>query len=91
MLYSEVIIVCPQIRTKHINTLFGQNGGNLEAESGGTTRFVNGPQFLHILSQMQPIHNIVSYFLKILLAMHGERLPFYSARASSVRIAAVSQ
>jgi len=25
MLYSEIIAVCPQIHTKHINTLCGQN------------------------------------------------------------------
>jgi hypothetical protein len=25
MLYSEIIAVCSQIRTKHINTLCGQN------------------------------------------------------------------
>jgi len=25
MLYGEIIAVCSQIRTKHINTLFGQN------------------------------------------------------------------
>jgi hypothetical protein len=25
MLYSEIIAVCSQIQTKHINTLFGQN------------------------------------------------------------------
>jgi len=25
MLYSEIIAICPQIHTKHINTLCGQN------------------------------------------------------------------
>jgi hypothetical protein len=25
MLYSEILAVCPQIHTKHINTLCGQN------------------------------------------------------------------
>jgi hypothetical protein len=25
MLYREIIVVCSQIHTKHINTLFGQN------------------------------------------------------------------
>ena len=25
MLYREIIIVCPQINTKHISSLFGQN------------------------------------------------------------------
>ena len=25
MLYSEIIAICSQIHTKHINTLFGQN------------------------------------------------------------------
>jgi hypothetical protein len=31
MLYSEIIAVCSQIHTKHINTLCGQNAGFLGA------------------------------------------------------------
>ena len=36
MLYSEIIAVCSQIHTKHINTLCGQNVEFLNAKPGGT-------------------------------------------------------
>jgi hypothetical protein len=36
MLYSEIIAVCSEIHTKHINTLFGQNVELLNINSGGT-------------------------------------------------------
>ena len=36
MLYSEIIAVCSQIHTKHINTLCGQNVEFLNVKSGGT-------------------------------------------------------
>ena len=32
MLYSEIIAVCSQIHTKHINTLCGQNVGLLDVK-----------------------------------------------------------
>jgi hypothetical protein len=35
MLYSEIIAVCSQIDTKHINTLCGQNAGTFNAAAGG--------------------------------------------------------
>jgi hypothetical protein len=35
MLYGEIIAVCSQIHTKHINTLCGQNVELLNAEPGG--------------------------------------------------------
>jgi hypothetical protein len=34
MLYSEIIAVCSQIHTKHINTLCGQNVESLQVEPG---------------------------------------------------------
>jgi hypothetical protein len=34
VLYSEVIAVCYQIRTKHINTLCGQNVESLSVKPG---------------------------------------------------------
>ena len=39
MLYSEIIAVCFQIHTKHINTLCGQNVGllNVKLPPGGIT------------------------------------------------------
>jgi hypothetical protein len=36
MLYSEIIAVCSQIHTQHINTLCGQNVGLLSVKPGGT-------------------------------------------------------
>jgi hypothetical protein len=38
MLYREIIAVCSEIHTKHINTLRGQNGEFLNVKSGGTSR-----------------------------------------------------
>jgi hypothetical protein len=36
MLYREIIAVCSEINTKHINTLCGQNVEFLNAKPGGT-------------------------------------------------------
>ena len=36
MLYREIIAVCSQIHTKHINTLCGQNVELLNVKAGGT-------------------------------------------------------
>jgi len=36
MLYREIIVVCSQIRTKHINTLCGQNVEFVNVEPGVT-------------------------------------------------------
>jgi hypothetical protein len=36
MLYREIIAVCSQIHTKHINTLCGQNEELLNVKTGGT-------------------------------------------------------
>jgi len=36
MLYKEIIAVCSEIRTKHTNTLCGQNVELLNAKPGGT-------------------------------------------------------
>jgi len=36
MLYREIIAVCSQIHTKHINTLCGQNVELLNVEAGST-------------------------------------------------------
>jgi hypothetical protein len=35
MLYREIIAVCSQIHTKHINTLCGQNVELLNVKAGG--------------------------------------------------------
>jgi hypothetical protein len=39
MLYREIIAVCSQIHTKHINTLCGQNVELLNVKFGGLGRF----------------------------------------------------
>jgi hypothetical protein len=36
MLYREIIAVCCEIHTKHINTLCGQNVGFVSVKPGGT-------------------------------------------------------
>ena len=36
MLYREIIAVCSQIHTKHLNTLCGQNEELLNVKPGGT-------------------------------------------------------
>jgi hypothetical protein len=36
MLYREIIAVCSEIHTKHINTLCGQNIDLLNVKPGGT-------------------------------------------------------
>ena len=36
MLYVEVLAICSQIHTKHINTLCGQNVELLDVKPGGT-------------------------------------------------------
>ena len=36
MLYKEIIAVCYEIHTKHINTLCGQNGEFVNVNPGGT-------------------------------------------------------
>jgi len=36
MLYREIIAVCSEIHTKHINTLWGQNVEFVNVTAGGT-------------------------------------------------------
>jgi len=36
MLYREIIVVCSEIHTKHINTLCGQNVEFVNVKLGGT-------------------------------------------------------
>jgi len=45
MPYSEIIAVCSQIHTKHINTLCGQPAEFCDVKPGGTSgdRWVTGP------------------------------------------------
>jgi hypothetical protein len=36
MLYREIIAICSEIHTKHINTLYGQNVDFVNINRGGT-------------------------------------------------------
>jgi len=47
MLYREIIAVCSQIHTKHINTLCGQNVELLNVKSGGTQKQQNLTEVIH--------------------------------------------
>jgi len=38
MMYKARVAVCSEIRTKHINTLYGQNVELLNVKPGGTYR-----------------------------------------------------
>jgi len=57
MLYREIIAVCSQIHTKHINTLCGQNVELLNVKPGGTYsdhRASKGEHELHMDIQSVP-------------------------------------
>jgi hypothetical protein len=41
MLYRQLVAICPQIHTKHINSLREQNVGLLNVEPGGTLQEFN--------------------------------------------------
>jgi len=40
MLYREIMAVCSEIHTKHINTVCGQNVGFVNVKPGGTVHIV---------------------------------------------------
>jgi hypothetical protein len=74
MLYSEIITVCSEIHTKHINTLCGQNVEFVNVKPGGaysnhwtfkgySTK--RGPFILHMLMPPEAVHNcnIMQHFL----------------------------
>jgi len=42
MLYREIIAVCSEIHTKHINTLCGQNAESVNAKRGGIYTVTTG-------------------------------------------------
>jgi len=58
MLYREIIAVCSQIHTKHINTLCGQNVELLNVKLGGTYSdhwALEGCDVFDAVNQGQPI------------------------------------
>jgi hypothetical protein len=52
MLYREIIAVCSEIHTKHINTLCGQNVGFMNVKPSGT--YSNQLSKLNIKTQYAP-------------------------------------
>ena len=57
MLYREIIAVCSEIHTKHINTLCGRNAELLDFKTGGTYSYhwtLNGQLFLDRRLQLVP-------------------------------------
>jgi hypothetical protein len=60
MLYSEIIAVCSQIYTKHINTLCGQNAAFFKVKPGGTYSYrkaLHGSihmTWMHVTSKENP-------------------------------------
>jgi hypothetical protein len=58
MLYSEIIAVCSEIHTKHINTLCGQNVELLNVKHGGTYNersITNGLAARGTISTVRPV------------------------------------
>jgi hypothetical protein len=62
MLYSEIIAVCFQIHTKHINTLCGQNVELLNVKRGGT---YSNHWALNSLAVKNIVVNIVQYVMQL--------------------------
>jgi len=55
MLYSEIIVVCSQIHTKHINTLCGQNAEFVNVKPVGTYSDHSADSTEHRSSSNKPI------------------------------------
>jgi hypothetical protein len=54
MLYREIIAVCSEIHTKHINTLCGQNVEFVNVKPGGLYRNIQSvPRSKHTPSRLQ--------------------------------------
>ena len=54
MLYREIMAVCSQIHTKHVNTLCGQNVELLNVKTGGT---YSDHFAVHIVTAVQYIYS----------------------------------
>jgi hypothetical protein len=68
MLYREIIAVCSQIHTKHINTLCGQNTVFLNVTAGGTYSdhwALEGYMSVIKTSQLMLYREIISVFSEI--------------------------
>jgi hypothetical protein len=70
MLYSEIIAVCSQIHTKHINTLCGQNVEFVNVELGGTysdhwniLKSLRLPQFFWMFAWTEDIIALIVWLL----------------------------
>ena len=82
MLYREVIAVCSEVHTKHINTLFGQNVEFVNVKRGGT--YSNHPAVCKDYSiSIQLIRNKVKFqapAYRVLTLESSQSLSFGAAR-----------
>jgi hypothetical protein len=62
MLHREIIAVCSEIHTKHINTLCGQNVELLNVKPGGTYSNHSFKQLMHAVVNSQFVTFINIYF-----------------------------
>ena len=60
MLYSEIIAVCSQIHTKHINTLCGHNVELLNVKHGGP----HSNQPVGFIKRWNDVASLISYQLQ---------------------------
>ena len=60
MVYKEVIAVCSQIHTKHINTLCGQNVELLNFKCSVRTAQKTHPLWIIIISQLMLYREIIA-------------------------------
>ena len=83
MLYREIIAVCSEIRTKHLNTLCELNVGFLDIEHGGTLRS------LQWLRKVPPcsISKTPTYLYLYFETLKKEFEPNYLKRSSPYRAA----
>jgi hypothetical protein len=58
MLYSEIIAVCSEIHTKHINTLCGQNVEFVNVKRGGTFSSYRAVNTLHLSYTNQSVNSV---------------------------------
>jgi len=67
MLYREIIAVCSQIHTKHINTLCGHNVEFLTVKPGGRYQgtITTGPKRAHQAEKQAYFHDNISPTIRV--------------------------
>jgi len=61
MLYREIIAVCSEIHTEHINTLFGQNVGFVNTKCGGIQSIHRSLEGSDCMNKCMEFH-VTNYF-----------------------------